>query len=220
MKRYVTYRRVSTAEQGKSGLGLESQDRDIRLFLEGFSDQPYEIVGEFLEVASGANSDRPELTKAIEAARRAGAEILVAKLDRLSRKVSFIASLLEDPKVRLRVASMPQADNFQLHIYAALAEQEREFISIRTKAALAEAKARGVKLGGARDKTLKRNAAVQARAQERAQKVAGIIQPLREAGKSLRQIADELNRAGVTTARGGAWQASQVKRTIDRLAAQ
>ena len=134
--------------------------------------------------------------------------------------VSFIASLLDDPKVQLRVASMPHADKFQLHIYAALAEQEREFISIRTKAALAEAKARGVKLGGARDKTLKRNAAVQARAQERAQKVAGIIQPLREAGKSLRQIADELNRAGVTTARGGAWQASQVKRTIDRMAAQ
>jgi DNA invertase Pin-like site-specific DNA recombinase len=217
MKRYVIYRRVSTDEQGKSGLGLEAQDRDIRLFLEGYSDQPFEVVAEFTEVASGSDDRRPELTKALDTARKNGAELLVAKLDRLSRKVSFIASLLDDRKVQLRVAAMPQADKFQLHIYAALAEQEREFISIRTKAALKEAKARGVKLGGARDKTLKRNQEVQRKATERAQNVAGLIQPLRDAGKSLREIAAELNRAGVRTARGGEWQASQVKRTIERL---
>jgi DNA invertase Pin-like site-specific DNA recombinase len=217
MKRYVIYRRVSTDEQGKSGLGLEAQDRDIRLYLEGYSDQPFEVVAEFTEVASGSDDRRPELTKALDMARKHGAELLVAKLDRLSRKVSFIASLLDDRKVQLRVAAMPQADKFQLHIYAALAEQEREFISIRTKAALKEAKARGVKLGGARDKTLKRNQEVQRKAIERAQSVAGLIQPLREAGKSLREIAAELNRAGVRTARGGEWQASQVKRTIERL---
>jgi len=217
MKRYVIYRRVSTDEQGKSGLGLEAQDRDICLFLEGYSDQPFEVVAEFTEVASGSDDRRPELTKALDTARKHGAELLVAKLDRLSRKVSFIASLLDDRKVQLRVAAMPQADKFQLHIYAALAEQEREFISIRTKAALKEAKARGVKLGGARDKTLKRNQEVQRKATERAQNVAGLIQPLREAGKSLREIAAELNRAGVRTARGGEWQASQVKRTIERL---
>lgn len=217
MKRYVIYRRVSTDEQGKSGLGLEAQDRDIRLYLEGYSDQPFEVVAEFTEVASGSDDRRPELTKALDMARKHGAELLVAKLDRLSRKVSFIASLLDDRKVQLRVAAMPQADKFQLHIYAALAEQEREFISIRTKAALKEAKARGVKLGGARDKTMKRNQEVQRKAAERAQSVAGLIQPLREAGKSLREIAAELNRAGVRTARGGEWQASQVKRTIERL---
>lgn len=217
MKRYVIYRRVSTDEQGKSGLGLEAQDRDIRLYLEGYSDQPFDVVAEFTEVASGSDDRRPELTKALDMARKHGAELLVAKLDRLSRKVSFIASLLDDRKVQLRVAAMPQADKFQLHIYAALAEQEREFISIRTKAALKEAKARGVKLGGARDKTLKRNQEVQRKATERAQNVAGLIQPLREAGKSLREIAAELNRAGVRTARGGEWQASQVKRTIERL---
>lgn len=217
MKRYVIYRRVSTDGQGKSGLGLEAQDRDIRLFLEGYSDQPFEVVAEFTEVASGSDDRRPELTKALDMARKNGAELLVAKLDRLSRKVSFIASLLDDRKVQLRVAAMPQADKFQLHIYAALAEQEREFISIRTKAALKEAKARGVKLGGARDKTMKRNQEVQRKAAERAQNVAGLIQPLREAGKSLREIAAELNRAGVRTARGGEWQASQVKRTIERL---
>jgi DNA invertase Pin-like site-specific DNA recombinase len=217
MKRYVIYRRVSTDEQGKSGLGLEAQDRDIRLFLEGYSDQPFEVVAEFTEVASGSDDRRPELTKALDMARKNGAELLVAKLDRLSRKVSFIASLLDDRKVQLRVAAMPQADKFQLHIYAALAEQERLFISIRTKAALKEAKARGEKLGGARDKTMKRNQEVQRKATERAQNVAGLIQPLREAGKSLREIAAELNRAGVRTARGGEWQASQVKRTIERL---
>lgn len=218
MKRYVTYRRVSTDGQGKSGLGLDAQDRDIRLYLEGYSDQPYEIIGAFTDVASGAKDHRPELSAALDMARKHGAELLVAKLDRLSRKVSFIAGLLDDRKVNLRVASMPHADKFQLHIYAALAEQEREFISIRTKAALKEAKARGVKLGGMRDKTMKRNAVMQEKAQERAQKVSGIIQPLRETGNSLREIAAELNKAGVSTARGGEWQASQVKRTIERLA--
>ncbi len=219
MKRYVLYRRVSTSEQGKSGLGLDAQDRDMRTYLEGYSEQPYEVIGAFTDVATGSDDDRPELSKALHMARSHGAELLVSKLDRLSRKVSFIAGLLDDRKVHLRVASMPHADKFQLHIYAALAEQEREFISIRTKAALKEAKARGVKLGGVRDKTMKRNAVVQANAKERAEKVKGLIEPLREAGKSLREIAAELNKAGVKTARGGEWQASQVKRTIDRLAA-
>ncbi|SIT81173.1 Site-specific DNA recombinase [Yoonia rosea] len=218
MKNYVTYRRVSTKDQGKSGLGLAAQDRDIGLYLEGYSDQPYEIAGSFTDIASGTSDDRPELTKAIALAKQVGAELLVAKLDRLSRKVSYISTLMDDKKLALRVASMPQADKFSLHIYAALAEQEREFISIRTKAALKEAKAKGVKLGGLRDKTMKRNEAVQANAKLRAEKVSGLILPLRKAGKSLRDIADELNKAGVQTARGGQWQASQVKRTLERLA--
>lgn len=219
MKRYVTYCRVSTEDQGRSGLGLAAQQRDIGIFLEAFSEEPFEIVGEYVEVQTGKADDRPELTKALELVRRTGAELLVAKLDRLSRKVAFIANLMEDRKVKLRVASMPGADKFQLHIYAALAEQEREFISARTKAALAEAKAKGTQLGGLRDKTMKRNAAIQANAAARAEKVAGIVLPLRDAGKPLREIAGHLNRAGVQTARGGQWQASQVKRVLDRLAA-
>ena len=218
MKTYVTYRRVSTTDQGKSGLGLAAQDRDIGLYLEGYSEQPYVIIGVFTDIASGTSDDRPELTKAIAMAKLESAELLVAKLDRLSRKVSFISKLMDDKKLALRVASMPQADKFSLHIYAALAEQERVFISIRTKAALAEAKARGVKLGGMRDKTMLRNKAVQANAKLRAEKVSGIIKPLRDAGSSLRAIADELNKVGVQTARGGVWQASQVKRTLERLA--
>ncbi|QDC11528.1 recombinase family protein [Oceanicola sp. D3] len=217
MQEYVVYKRVSTQEQGRSGLGLEAQERDIGLFLDGFSEVPYAVVATFTDILSGADSDRPELTAALDVCRKTGATLLVSKLDRLSRKVSAIAALMDDKRLTFRVASMPYADKFQLHIYAALAEQEREFISMRTRAALAEAKAKGKKLGGLRDKTMKRNAVIQANAAARADKVAGIIEPLREAGKPLREIADHLNKARVATARGGQWQASQVKRVLDRL---
>lgn len=218
MKRYVTYKRVSTEDQGRSGLGLAAQERDIALFLEGFSEEPWEVIADFTEVETGKHNARPKLAEALELARRSGAELLVAKLDRLSRRVSFIATLMDDPKVKLRVASMPYADKFQLHIYAALAEQEREFISKRTKAALAEAKARGTKLGGLRDATGRRNEAVKANAKDRAEQVAGIVRPLRAQGATLREIAEALNRSGVQTARGGSWQASQVMRVLERLA--
>lgn len=220
MQKYVTYMRVSTAEQGKSGLGLQAQKRDMSIFLETYSEVPFEVIGEFTDVLSGADDSRPELTKAIDLARRTGAELLVAKLDRLSRRVSFIASLMEDPKLSLRVAQMPHADKFQLHVYAALAEQERDFISKRTKAALVEAKARGQKLGGLRDKTMKRNTVVMANAKARADKVAGLVTPLKEAGKSLREIAAHLDQAGVSTARGGRWNASQVQRVLQRVNAE
>jgi DNA invertase Pin-like site-specific DNA recombinase len=214
---YVIYKRVSTQEQARSGLGLDAQERDISLFLEGFSEEPSTVLATFTDVLSGADSDRPNLAAAVDLCRKTGATLLVSKLDRLSRKVSVIAALMEDKRVKFRVAQMPYADNFQLHIYAALAEQERQFISARTKAALAEAKARGKQLGGLRDKTMRRNEAIQKNATERATQVAGIIQPLKDAGKSLREIAGHLNRAGVQSARGGLWQASQVKRVLDRL---
>ncbi|MDA5556736.1 recombinase family protein [Shimia sp. MMG029] len=217
MQQYIIYKRVSTKEQGRSGLGLDAQERDIELFLENFSPAPYEVLGIYADVLSGAENTRPELDAALALARETGATLLVSKLDRLSRKVSAIAALMEDKKVAFRVAQMPNADNFQLHIYAALAEQERAFISARTKAALTEAKARGAKLGGLRDKTMKRNDAVKANARARAEKIAGLVIPLRDAGKSLREIAEHLNTAGVQTARGGRWQASQIKRTLDRL---
>ncbi len=219
MKRYVVYRRVSTEDQGKSGLGLKAQIRDIELYLENFSEEPFEVIGEFEDHLSGRQDDRPQLSAALVMVRKTGAELLVAKLDRLSRKVSFIAALMDDPKVKLRVASMPYADKFQLHIYAALAEQEREFISTRTKAALAEAKAKGKKLGGLRPKTAARNQAIQTNAKARAEKVACILQPLRAQGASLREIAEALNTSGVPTARGGRWQASQVKRVLERIGA-
>lgn len=215
MIKYVTYKRVSTKEQGRSGLGLEAQERDIRLFLTGFSQVPWEVVGEFVEVQSGTDDDRPELAKAIGAAKKHKAVLLVAKLDRLSRDVEFIAGLMK--RVDFKVAQMPSADSFQLHIYAALAEKERKFISERTKAALAEAKAKGQKLGGLRDTTMKRNEVLKADAQQRASRLSGVVQPLRENGASLREIATALNNAGIKTPRGGGWQATQVKRLLERL---
>ena len=219
MIKYVTYRRVSTQEQGRSGLGLEAQARDIDTYLEHFSGQPYKVIGEFLDILSGADDSRPELFKAVALARKQKATLLVAKLDRLSRKVSYIATLMEDKTVQFKVANLPQADNFQLHLYAALAEQERAFISQRTKAALKEAKARGVKLGGLRDSTEQRNKARAAAALALARSIEKLIVPMKKRGDSLKTIAEALNDAKVTTARGGQWSPIQVSRVLERLEA-
>lgn len=229
MKQYVIYKRVSTDEQGRSGLGMEAQQRDIDVFLNDYSETPYEVLASFQDVLSGGDSNRPELQKALALVRETGAELLIAKLDRLSRKVSFISAVMDDPKVRLRVAQMPRADKFQLHIYAALAEQERDFISARTKAALKVAKDRHAaarasdpsyskRIGGIRGKTASRNEASQARAIEAARKVLDVINPLREAGKNLSQIAAHLNDPvhGLPTERGGQWTAKQVSRVLER----
>ncbi|WP_417463297.1 recombinase family protein [Kordiimonas sp.] len=216
MKQYVIYTRVSTEAQSSSGLGLEAQERDIDIFLNNFSEVPYEVIGRFQDVLSGGADDRPQLALALKLVRSSGAELLVAKLDRLSRKVSFIAALMDDAAIKLRVASMPSADKFQLHIYAALAEQERTFISERTKAALKEAKARGKKLGGLRDKTMKRNAAIQAKAKAEAERVVKIAGPLRQSGATLASIAKTLNETGIPTSRGGAWTPTQISRILHR----
>ncbi len=215
---YVTYRRVSTQEQGRSGLGLDAQTRDINLYLDHYSSEPWEIVGEFTEVHSGFNNDRPVLAEALALAKKAKAILLVAKLDRLSRRVSMIAALMETKGLQFKVANLPSADQFQFHLYAALAEKERDFISQRTKAALVEAKARGVKLGGLRDKTMRRNAVWQAMAQERAEKLRAIVAPLREQGASIRAIVKALTVAGVETPQGGSWHPSSVARLLARLA--
>ena len=134
MSKFVTYKRVSSQEQGKSGLGLEAQERDIQLFLENYADAPFEVVGEFVEVHSGADNDRPQLTAAIALAKKENAVLVVSKLDRLSRRVSHLSALMEERGLDFKVAQMPHADRFQLHIYAALAEQERQFISQRRSA--------------------------------------------------------------------------------------
>jgi len=216
MKQYVTYIRVSTDEQGRSQPGLDAQRRDIDIYLTSYSDVPYEVIGEFKDIGSGADNGRPEFAKALALVRETGAELLVAKLDRLSRRVSFISTLMDDKKVKLRVASMPHADKFQLHIYAALAEQEREFISKRTRVALAAAKARGKKLGGLRPGTLLRAEATKAKANADANRLMAVVGPLRAAGQNLSQVAATLDSMGVLTARGGKWTAMQVKRTLER----
>lgn len=217
MKKFVVYTRVSTRRQGRSGLGLAAQERDIAVFFDSYADEPFEVIGRFQDVDSGSNTDRPELKKAVALAKQAAATLLVAKLDRLSRKVSEISSLMEDRRLKLSVAQMPHADKFQLHIYAALAEQERDFISKRTKAALKEAKERGIKLGGERPEAQRRHAAVKAEADANAMRVSNLIFRSRAAGNSYKQIADELNKLQVRTARQACWHPAQVRRYAQRL---
>jgi DNA invertase Pin-like site-specific DNA recombinase len=216
MKQFVKYYRVSTRKQGDSGLGLAAQQRDIDLYLTTYAETPWEVIGEFTEVQSGKDNDRPELQKAMELAEKTGATLLVAKLDRLSRKVSFVSAIMERKKLNLIVATMPTADKFQLHIYAALAEQEREFISLRTKQALAPLKGTG-KLGGNRGNIDKANEAARAVADAHASKVIDTIKPLKESGQTFQQIADTLNRSGVTTSRGSKWYPSTVRNTYMRV---
>lgn len=216
MKQFVIYFRVSTKKQGDSGLGLAAQKRDLGLYLDNYAEEPWEIVGTFTDIESGARADRQELWKAIETAEKVKATLLVAKLDRLSRKVAFIATVMDRKRLDLVVSSMPHADKFQLHIYAALAEQEREFISLRTKQALAPFKGTG-KLGGNRGYIDEANQASKEQADRHAQKVMDTVRPLREGGQTLQQIADTLNKTGVATARGGKWYPSTVKNILARV---
>lgn len=218
-KQFVIYTRVSTSGQGKSGLGLEAQMRDIAHFLNTVGE--HQVIGNFQDIESGSNDERPMLVKALKLVRKTGAELVVSKLDRLSRDVAMIATLMKDRDVTFRVASMPSADKFALHIYAALAEQERAMISMRTKAALKSAKERGVKLGGARDGALEKANAVRVdKADGFAAKVWHLMQPFHEQGLSLRAIAVKLNDSGVTTASGATWTAVGVSRIIKRMEAQ
>ena len=187
MNKFVLYRRVSSKEQKKSGLGLEAQERDIKLFLENYADTPYEVIGEFIEVQSGKDNERRELNAAIALAKKEKAILCVSKLDRLSRRVSFIASLMEDRELDFKVAQMPYADKFQLHIYAALAEQERFFIASRTKNALKSWKERNPdkKLGAPRHHIEALAKARKDKARQEAEKVSGVILPLRKQGASV-----------------------------------
>ncbi|GAA6183790.1 recombinase family protein [Aliiglaciecola sp. NS0011-25] len=214
---YVVYLRVSTNEQGKSGLGLDAQKRDIKLFLDNYSPSPSSVLIELTEIDSGANSARPILEQAIELAKSHKATLLVAKLDRLSRKVSKIALMMEDRELKFKVATMPHADPFQLHIYAALAEQEREFISKRTKAALAEAKARGRKLGGLRTKTNERNIAKKRKADEFAAEMWKMIEPMINSSLPYSEIANRLNAMRIDTANGGRFWASTIRNIALRV---
>lgn len=223
MLKYVTYYRVSTKKQGDSGLGLDAQKRDIQLYLDNYSSVPYEVLAEFIEIEPGANSERKELNEAIKLAKDQGATLLVAKLDRLSRKVSFVSALMDDKALNLKVAQMPNADKFQLHIYAALAEQEREFISKRTKAAMREARERAERegrphnQGGLRGSTVKANKARKDQADAFAVKLKGLLAPMVKDQMSLEAIATALNQAGHKTTQGKDFKAMTVSRLISRL---
>jgi DNA invertase Pin-like site-specific DNA recombinase len=215
MTDYVAYARVSTAKQGRSGLGLEAQEAAISAFLR---DGDRLLTPTYVEVESGKNSQRPELAKALNRCKLTGATLLVAKLDRLSRNLAFIAQL-QEAGTKFVAADMPEANELTVHIMAAMAQHERKAISRRTKEALAAAKARGTKLGGWRGWPMvdhrRGTEAKQAKASAFNTSIAEAIAEIQGQGTtSLAGIARKLNEQGVRTSRGGPWQATQVGRVI------
>jgi DNA invertase Pin-like site-specific DNA recombinase len=219
----VAYIRVSTAQQGRSGLGIEAQRDAIQRFAAA---EGIELVAEFVEVETGKGSDaldrRPQLAASLSAARRIGCPVIVAKLDRLSRDVAFIAGLMAQ-RVPFIVAELgADPDPFMLHLWAALAEKERAMISQRTRDALARAKANGKRLGNRTNLAEAQASGRQVQVDQalvRAANILPIIREIQTAGCStLREIAAVLNRRGIQTPRGGAWTAMAVKRVIDRAA--
>jgi DNA invertase Pin-like site-specific DNA recombinase len=217
----IAYLRVSTSQQGKSGLGIEAQRAAIAAFAaaEGMT-----IVAEHVEVETGKGADaldrRPVLTAALAAARKAKVPVIVAKLDRLSRDVAFISGLMAH-KVPFVVAELgADADPFMLHLYAALAEKERAIISQRTRAALAAKKAQGTLLGNRTnlaDAQARGMATNRATASAFARNVLPVIREVQAGGAtSFQAIADALNARGVRAPRGGAWQPTSVRNIINR----
>ena len=217
---FVAYYRVSTDKQGRSGLGLEAQRESVARHVASVGGH---IVAEMQEVESGKRADRPQLLAAISACRVRRAVLAIAKLDRLTRNVAFLANLMESG-VEFVACDNPHATRFTIHILAAVAEHEREMISARTRAALAAAKARGIRLGGPnlrggnKEASRLACAARSAQADEYATDVQPFIDAARRAGAdSLGQIAKALNARGVRTPNGGQrWTHVQVRRTLRR----
>ena len=205
---------LSTDRQGRSGLGLDAQREAVASQVRRAGG---EIVADYTEIDSGKRADRPEMRAALAEAKRTRATLIIARLDRLSRNMAFIANLM-DARVDFIACDNPHATRLTLHILAAVAEHEREMISARTKAALAIAKGRGVKLGNPRPALARERAATthSSRADRFALTVRDAIGGLAAQGMSLRAIARELDRRGVPTARGGVWQAVTVRAVLMR----
>ena len=218
--RYIAYYRVSTARQGRSGLGLDAQRKAITDRLRGDA----ELIAEFTEVESGGRNDRPRLAEALAACRVHRATLIIAKLDRLARNVAFVSNMMESG-VDFEAVDFPQANRLTIHILAAVAEHEAKMISDRTRAALAAAKARGVCLGGFRNRAGTCNDLARARAARtdnalrRAFDLRATIQQIQNTGaQSLGALAAGLNIRGITAPRGGNWCSAQVRRVLSRLA--
>lgn len=224
----VSYLRVSTKRQGRSGLGLEGQRAAVAEFA---SRNAGAVVCEYVEVETGKNNHRPELARALAHAKRSQARLVVAKLDRLSRNAAFLLTL-RDSGARIVAADMPEMNELTVGIMAVVAQDEARRISERTKAALGAAKARGVKLGSAReghwagreDKRQAGLAKAQEAASESRRRLAAeaytdlypVVRQLHEAGQSLACIAQRLNAEGQTTRRGKPWSRMQVLRVLRR----
>ena len=208
----VTYTRVSTKRQGQSGLGLEAQEAAIQNYIQEHS---ADVVGGFVEIESGKKSNRPELAKAIALAKKTKSKLVVAKLDRLARNVHFISGLLES-KVDFVALDFPEANTFTLHIMAALAEQEARLISERTKAALAAAKRRGVILGAHGRKLADENiASADKWAASISDSLLSVIASCRK--KTLQNVANKLNKKGITTRTGKTFAPTTVMNLMKRL---
>ena len=222
--RTINYIRVSTARQGRSGLGIEAQRHALQQFAKA---EGLEVLSEFVEVETGKGADaldrRPQLKAALATAKRLKCHVTVAKLDRLSRDVHFISGLMAH-RVPFVVAELgADIDPFVLHLFAALAEKERSLISTRTRQALAAAQARGVTLGSPKLAQARESAvtAIKASADQHAANVLPIIKEAQKAGATtLRAVAEALNARGISTARGGAWHAMSVKNVLDRQKAR
>jgi DNA invertase Pin-like site-specific DNA recombinase len=219
-RKLIGYVRVSTAQQGKSGLGIEAQKQALERFA---SAEGFELGPVYTEIETGKGSDaldrRPQLRAALAEARRQRCPVAVAKLDRLSRDVHFISGLMNH-RVPFLVADLgPDVDPFILHLFAALAQKERALISKRTTEALAAAKARGTVLGNPRIEQARHKAVAEitAQADQRAANVIPLIREIKKAGAtSLRQIADALNARGISSPRGGEWHATSVRNMLAR----
>ena len=228
MPNVIAYYRVSTKKQGASGLGLDGQVTALEQYATASGSK---IVATYKEVESGKRKDRPELAKALAHAKRSKATLVVAKLDRLSRNLAFLSSLMESG-VEFVACDNPHASRFTVHILAAVAEHEARMISERTKTALTAAKARGTALGSARlnhwegrehlRRAGQRKAVAKAAeshtrsADEAYADLVPVIQEMQSGGATLRTIADRLNEMGHSTRRGKAWNASQVMRVLAR----
>lgn len=215
MKKYTAYLRVSTSKQGVDGLGMAAQEQAIKAY-------NGDVIARFVEVESGKRKDRPQLAKALEHCKLTGSTLIVAKLDRLARNVQFISSLMES-KVDFVCCDFPEASPLTLHIMAAVAEHEAKAISARTKVALAQAKARGVKLGnpnlnaeGRVRGSVEGVKTMKEMADSFAERVVPTIKALQVQGMSLRGVAKELAKLGVKTARSGEWTPTAVKNVLER----
>ena len=212
--RFISYLRVSTKAQHASGLGVAAQRQAVEDYLNGGS---WKLLEEFVEVETGKRSDRPELARALAACRKRKATLVIARLDRLSRNVHFISGLMQSG-VPFLVCDRPNAKPFELHIFAALAEEETRAISARTKAALQAAKARGVRLGNPKnlDEAARLGSAVnQGRARQWAENMMPVIAQIQATGiTTLEGIAKELNARNMKTSRGGEWHRTSVMRVL------
>jgi DNA invertase Pin-like site-specific DNA recombinase len=220
---YVAYYRVSTDRQGRSGLGLDAQKNAVQAYLNRSGGA---LRAEFTEVQSGKDDDRPQLSEALKLCRLTNSTLLIAKLDRLSRNVAFLATL-QQAGTKFVACDLPEANELVVHILAAVAQAERKAISERTKAALAAARARGIRLGNPRLKPGNAASAEFARrvrsesVRRRATELDEVITHAERRGcKTLRKLADHLNQLGVTTPQGTRWHANSVRRIRQRVATE